>query len=113
MISPVPSPPQKKRNQYSIVCIYVIVGSWDLIWPNLTFLNKINVLFFFQINTLVQLENVASYPFISDLLMEGKVKIHAFWFDVRSADVLYFSKNRSRFEVIHEDNAHSFSDELD
>jgi len=66
-----------------------------------------------QINTLVQLENVASYPFISDLLIEGKVKIHAFWFDVRSADVLYFSKNRSRFEVIHEDNAHTFSDELD
>ena len=107
-----PLPPKKGKKEPVFHCLY-LCHCWDLIWPNLTFLNKINVLFFFQINTLVQLENVASYPFISDLLMEGKVKIHAFWFDVRSADVLYFSKNRSRFEVIHEDNAHSFSDELD
>ena len=68
---------------------------------------------FLQINTLVQLENVASYPFIAKLLQEGTVKIHAFWFDIHSSEVHYFSKQRQHFDVINDHNASAYMDELD
>ena len=76
-------------------------------------ISNMNVYTFLQINTLVQLENVASYPFIAKLLQEGSVKIHAFWFDINSGEVHYFSRQRQHFDVINDQNASTYMDELD
>lgn len=65
-----------------------------------------------QINTLVQLENVASYPFVSRLLQDGTVMAHAFWFDIHSGEVHYFSKLKQHFDVINEENASGYMEEL-
>ena len=45
-----------------------------------------------MVNTLVQAENAASHGFMEGLLREGRALVHAMWFDVRSGDVLYFSR---------------------
>ena len=45
-----------------------------------------------MVNTLVQAENAASHGFMAGLLREGRALVHAMWFDVRSGDVLYFSR---------------------
>ena len=45
-----------------------------------------------MVNTLVQAENASSHGFMSELMREGKALVHAMWFDVRSGDLLYFSR---------------------
>ena len=45
-----------------------------------------------MVNTLVQAENASSHGFMSALMREGKALVHAMWFDVRSGDLLYFSR---------------------
>jgi carbonic anhydrase len=47
-----------------------------------------------MVNTLVQMENVASYAFMGDLVRDGKTHIHAFWFDIYTGDIYYFSRRR-------------------
>ena len=66
----------------------------------------------FQINTLVQLENIASYPFIASCLRNGTARIHAFWFDIYTGEIYYFSRRRKYFDPINEDNVADFLDEL-
>ena len=45
-----------------------------------------------MVNTLVQAENASSHGFMAGLMREGRALVHAMWFDVRSGDVLYFSR---------------------
>ena len=65
-----------------------------------------------QINTLVQLENIASYPFIASHLRDGTAKIHAFWFDIFTGEIYYFSRRKKYFEPITEKNVNDLLDEL-
>ena len=89
-----------------------IVMAWRLVIP-FVFLKSNHVPLFIQINTLVQLENVASYPFLAELLQEGTVKLHAFWFDVQNGEVHYFSKKSQQFDIINDQNASTYIDELE
>ena len=60
-----------------------------------------------MVNTLVQAENASSHGFMSELMREGKALVHAMWFDVRSGDLLYFSR---REKVGNNNECHSTYD---
>uniref|UniRef100_T1IZQ6 Carbonic anhydrase n=1 Tax=Strigamia maritima TaxID=126957 RepID=T1IZQ6_STRMM len=57
-----------------------------------------------QVNVLQQVENIASYPFIKEGLVDGSIHIHAFWFDIYTGDLYYFSRQQKRFININEKN---------
>lgn len=66
-----------------------------------------------QINTLQQLQNIASYNFMRDGLRRGKVYIHALWFDIYTGDIYYFSRQQKRFVNVDELNVDKLLDEVD
>jgi len=47
-----------------------------------------------QVNTLMQMENIASYPFMADCIRDGKTHIHAMWFDIFTGEIYYFSRKQ-------------------
>jgi carbonic anhydrase len=55
-----------------------------------------------QINTLQQLQNIASYGFLKQRLESHDLHIHALWFDIYTGDIFYFSRQKKRFIEINE-----------
>ncbi|XP_011882200.1 PREDICTED: beta carbonic anhydrase 1 isoform X2 [Vollenhovia emeryi] len=55
-----------------------------------------------QINTLQQLQNIASYGFLKKRLERHDLHIHALWFDIYTGDIYYFSRANKRFVEINE-----------
>lgn len=53
-----------------------------------------------QINAVVQREHVQSYPCVKEALAAGKVRTHAWWFDVGPADVWVYVDKTGRFELL-------------
>lgn len=58
-----------------------------------------------QINVLEQIAHIRSYPAIARLVKAGKLRLHAWWFDIRAAEVLHFKPGENRFVVIDEREA--------
>lgn len=56
-----------------------------------------------QVNVLLQMEHLASYPFIKELLEKAKLRIHGWWFDIATADVYCYEKELGQFILIDED----------
>lgn len=68
-------------------------------------LSHVSIIFFFsllQINTLQQLQNIASYGFLKKRLERHDLHIHALWFDIYTGDIYYFSRGNKRFIEINE-----------
>lgn len=57
-----------------------------------------------QINTLQQLQNIASYGFLKKRLEKYELHIHALWFDIYTGEIYYFSRAAKKFVIINEDN---------
>lgn len=55
-----------------------------------------------QVNVIQQIEHLASYPFVEDLMKQDKLRLHGWWFDIASADVYSFEPSLSRFVLIDE-----------
>ncbi|VDO63723.1 unnamed protein product [Heligmosomoides polygyrus] len=55
-----------------------------------------------QINTLQQLENIASHGFITEFLEKKTVDLHAMWFDIFAGEMYLFSKPQKEFVLIDE-----------
>ncbi len=47
-----------------------------------------------QVNALIQMENVASYPFMAECVGSGKTHLHAMWYDIHSGEIHYFSRTQ-------------------
>jgi carbonic anhydrase len=58
-----------------------------------------------QLNVLQQLENLRTYPGVASRIAAGKLRLHAWWFDIAHADVLAWHTGRRRFEAIEEPTA--------
>lgn len=58
-----------------------------------------------QLNVLRQLEHIRTYPLVRRRLQEGRISLHAWWFDIRTGDVLAYEAERSRYVVIDEKEA--------
>ncbi|XP_073947197.1 carbonic anhydrase beta isoform X1 [Choristoneura fumiferana] len=55
-----------------------------------------------QVNTLQQLQNIASYGMLKKRLQKHDLHIHALWFDIFTGDIYYFSRRAKTFIVIDE-----------
>lgn len=58
-----------------------------------------------QMNALVQLDNLRSYPFVAEQERAGKLRLHAWWFDIANAEVQAYDPGTKRFHVIDETHA--------
>ena len=58
-----------------------------------------------QVNVLQQIEHIRSYPAIARLISAGKLRLHAWWFDIAAAEVLHFEPREERFVAIDEREA--------
>lgn len=65
-----------------------------------------------QINTLQQLQNIASYGFLKQRLEKFELHIHALWFDIYTGDIYYFSRAAKKFVIIDEENVSKLLDEV-
>ena len=55
-----------------------------------------------QLNVLAQCENLRSYAVVRDAEQAGRLRLHAWWFDIGKADVLLWNAARGRFDVLDE-----------
>lgn len=58
-----------------------------------------------QFNVLRQLDHLRTYPVVRERLRAGKLGLHAWWFDIRRAEVLAYEPGAGRFVVIDEAEA--------
>lgn len=65
-----------------------------------------------QVNTLQQLQNIASYGFLKKRLEKYELHIHALWFDIYTGEIYYFSRAAKKFVVINENQLDKLLDEV-
>lgn len=58
-----------------------------------------------QLNVLQQMEHIASYPFIRELVERKELQIHGWWFDIAQADVYCYEQKLHQFVLIDEKEA--------
>lgn len=66
-----------------------------------------------QINTLQQLQNIASYGFLKKRLESHQLHIHALWFDIYTGEIYYFSRGAKKFVLINEESFLKLIDEVE
>lgn len=58
-----------------------------------------------QENVLEQLNHLRSYPYVEELISAGKLRLHAWWFDIANADVYCFEESHNKYVLIDEREA--------
>lgn len=62
-----------------------------------------------QINVLVQMQNLLTYPIVKKKVEEKKLFIYGWWFDITQADVYAFDSEANKFLIIDETLAKKIS----
>jgi carbonic anhydrase len=55
-----------------------------------------------QLNVLLQLDHLRSYPFIREAEESGRLALHAWWFDIAGADVYEWRDDKETFVLVDE-----------
>lgn len=63
-----------------------------------------------QANALLQLEHLRTYPLVERAEKQGRLRLHAFWFDIARAEVLVHDPEQGRFVVLDEEQARRLSE---
>ena len=58
-----------------------------------------------QFNVLHQLDHLRTYPVVQERLKAGRLRLHAWWFDIAQAEVLNYDERARQFVVIDEAEA--------
>ncbi|XP_022913687.1 beta carbonic anhydrase 1 isoform X1 [Onthophagus taurus] len=66
-----------------------------------------------QVNTLQQLQNIASYGFLKKRLETNELHIHALWFDIYTGEIYYFSRAAKTFVCINEESIDKILEEVE
>jgi carbonic anhydrase len=66
-----------------------------------------------QLNVLVQLEHLASYPIVRDRLTSGTLHLSGWWFDIANGEMLAYQRESRKFEAIDRDSAERMLSRLD
>lgn len=66
-----------------------------------------------QLNVLVQLEHLASYPIVRERIPDGTLRLSGFWFDIAKAEMWAYDRESRRFETINRDSAERLLNRLD
>lgn len=70
---------------------------------NLTPLNALS-----QNNVIQQIEHLKTYPWIHEQLLDKKISLHGWWFDLATADVHYYNNQTKDFILIDEETNNLF-----
>lgn len=65
-----------------------------------------------EINVLVQLEHLMSFPFVKKAVDEGSVALHGWYFDIEKGNLLYYNTEKNRFIPLIEKNGVGLTDDL-
>jgi carbonic anhydrase len=66
-----------------------------------------------QANVLKQLDHLRTYPIVRERLQAGRLRLHAWWFDIAEAEVLSYDERVKRFVVIDDSEADRIIARLD
>jgi len=66
-----------------------------------------------QVNVLRQLDHLRTYPIVRERLQAGRLRLHAWWFDIAEAEVLSYDDRAGKFVVIDEAEAERIIARLD
>ncbi len=66
-----------------------------------------------QANVLLQLENLRSYPIVRERLMQQKLRLHAWWFELKMADVYAYEDSVAQFVLLNEEKAAKILENFD
>jgi carbonic anhydrase len=55
-----------------------------------------------QLNVLKQIEHLKTYPLVQERLNEGKLTLHAWWFELNRADVYAYEEGAKQFVLMDE-----------
>ena len=58
-----------------------------------------------QLNVLLQVEHVKSYPDVKKRIEEGSLSVHGWWFEIAKADVYAYDDQAKEFKIIDEEEA--------
>ena len=58
-----------------------------------------------QLNVLLQLEHLKSYPIVRERIGAGELQLHGWWFDISRADVYAFEESLKKFVIFDEEQA--------
>ena len=68
--------------------------------PSLSTHNQVS-----QINVLLQMEHILSYPFVKERVDNHQLHVHGWWFDIAQADVYCYEQEQNAFVLIDEKEA--------
>lgn len=60
-----------------------------------------------QLNVLQQLDHLMTYPDVQKRVQDGTLALHAWWFDIETADVFQYEPTADAFLIIDEDHANN------
>jgi carbonic anhydrase len=66
-----------------------------------------------QLNVLVQLEHLASYPIVRDRIANGSLHLSGWWFDIAKGEMLAYQRETRNFVTIDGDQAERLVNSLD
>ena len=46
------------------------------------------------------IKNLLQFPFINNLILQNKLKIHGLWFEISSGDLMYYDEKTTDFKKI-------------
>ncbi len=78
---------------------------------NLTGLAKVNRLS--QLNVLHQLEHLRSYPMVKERIENKTLRLHGWWFELKTADVHAYEETFGKFVPIDQEEAHRILSRLE
>jgi carbonic anhydrase len=64
-----------------------------------------------QLNVLVQLEHLASYPIVRDRIADGTLRLSGWWFDIATGEMSAYMREKRRFEIIDRTTAERLIDQ--
>jgi len=65
-----------------------------------------------QLNVLVQLEHLASYPIVRRQIAAGKLQLSGWWFDIARGNMLVYQREKRMFEIIDRSTAEALLSRL-
>jgi carbonic anhydrase len=66
-----------------------------------------------QLNVLVQIENILSYPEVKKRVEQGRLSVHGWWFDISKADVYAYNPEFKKFRLIDDQEAERMLKQMD
>lgn len=66
-----------------------------------------------QLNVLQQAAHVSTYPIARKRMADGKLRVHSWWFDIKTASCFAYERQQGKFVLIDDKEAQELSARLD